>query len=405
MNSLIFVYIVALLLTVQSLPVIRSTVSWGGAFIIVFLVFIRMALNKLSFRLPDNLLSLFIFLYISWLTICTSASSYLGDSLIYLLRFVGFFTVVLIFFNWIDSWKKTNVIVSAILTASVIASLSVLVQLAALEGGLLEKENFMRLTGFFYTGPNALGLHLSLAIPMVLSFCLFSKGKKKIYLYLILTLLLSALFFSFSRSSWLSVLISSSIILSFHKSGRRIFLFLLCLFLISMFSLRSRSFLYTLLRLERRLTFRSLLWNSAINMIKHEPLFGFGPGSFKHLVFPFSHRLISEYPIIEWGGIIGADAHNLFLTKGAEMGIPGIVLVTFLFAISLRLFLKMLKIKLIGSQKAIIYGAAAAIVATLVRSFFEGMGMLSRGGLGYDLLFWLYLIFLIKAPTFNKEVV
>ncbi len=69
---------------------------------------------------------------------------------------------------------------------------------------------------------------------------------------------------------------------------------------------------------------RMLIWQGAIQMIKDEPLFGFGYG-----VFPF---LIGSYvPQIK-----EMDAHNTYLILAAEMGMPALVM----FLIILMLVIK-----------------------------------------------------------------
>lgn len=110
-----------------------------------------------------------------------------------------------------------------------------------------------------------------------------------------------------------------------------------------------------------------------------------------------------RWPIVNFAGVAGADSHNFFITKGAELGAIGMILAFSLFIIYILLYLDAWK-KSKGTQLGWIVKTSGAIIASFfVRGFFEGQGILTRGGLAHDIFFWVLIAFTIRTGQLAIE--
>jgi O-antigen ligase len=159
--------------------------------------------------------------------------------------------------------------------------------------------------------------------------------------------------------------------------------------------------LFAGLRLGSGSSFRFSLWSAGWDMMQDHPILGVGTGS---SVFE-SHRAAYLEPSVNriLHKAIGGGAHNVFLTKGAEMGWVGLLLAVALFVL--------LAIRLPPAIRAYregswIHGVAAAgIFGLFLRSFFE-TGVTLEGGLLTDSLFFFLLawvLFLSPEPPRPRE--
>ncbi len=81
---------------------------------------------------------------------------------------------------------------------------------------------------------------------------------------------------------------------------------------------------------DPRSYFRIDIWNSSFHMIKAQPIFGFGPGTFAD-VYPYFR------PDMYWN-VFNPFAHNEFLQSAAECGLPALALILLLLWVLLREF-------------------------------------------------------------------
>jgi O-antigen ligase len=142
---------------------------------------------------------------------------------------------------------------------------------------------------------------------------------------------------TFSRSAWLALIVFSMVLIwkSRHFERKRLVVLLAVMalsFVMTLFPYRELVQARTINTSSHAEEFsfigRAWLNGEAINMIRTHPLTGVGIGSF----------------IIELGkrageGYVVEPAHNIFLLAGAELGIPGLLIVTALFiSFAYRLF-------------------------------------------------------------------
>jgi O-antigen ligase len=99
--------------------------------------------------------------------------------------------------------------------------------------------------------------------------------------------------------------------------------------------------------------------------------------------------------------IQAGGAHNVFISRGAEMGIPGLLLTIALFA--------MLWTRIPRALRAYRRGdwlpgtAAAGIVGLTVRGMFERSHTLGLGNMADSLLFFLFALVLLGYPSWESR--
>lgn len=177
--------------------------------------------------------------------------------------------------------------------------------------------------------PNILGGVLVIAL--LLSAYLLSKRKiinTRLQIYGILSIFvayfvyLSALFFTFSRSAWLALLVGALILLFFFfkkedkwTTGRYLFLLFFSLILFTFLSFSFKDIVITRFKASSRLeqvslTERSNELQTVSNIIKNQTWFGLGAGNYT--IALSSQEINNEYP---------QPVHNSFLLLFAESGI------------------------------------------------------------------------------------
>lgn len=176
-----------------------------------------------------------------------------------------------------------------------------------------------------YVNHNHIAGHLEMAIPVVLG--LIASGFKKgriILLWIILTVLTTALLLSLSRGGWIGALAGSAFFaLALLYSKKRVgikgglVVSLAAIFLIGLLTLSSITAVERLLTFEQKEkigTFqdRVTVWKGALELIRDYPLLGSGPGTFSTVYTQYQ-------PPGFW--VRFHKAHNDYLQFTAEVGL------------------------------------------------------------------------------------
>ena len=276
-------------------------------------------------------------------------------SLYIALHFWLIFLLILSLRDWNGSWKAAMFGLCAALSIEIVAGLvgfvsqstDFLSPLKMIWPGLLnpslrgasvvELSNGLRILRAYGTlpHPNILGGLVLIGLLGPASF--FLLNKKPNYAALLLSIPgMAVLALSFSRAAWLGWIAFGCILLwkSKYLDRKRVLIFLAISFL---------SFIFTLLPYRQLVAARTVdttshseefsfigrawLNGQAIQMMKEHPLTGVGLGSF---ILQLAERAGEGY-VIE-------PAHNIFLMAGAELGLPGLLILltlTFFFAYAL----------------------------------------------------------------------
>lgn len=180
-------------------------------------------------------------------------------------------------------------------------------------------ETVLRASGFF-PDPHMFSLYLGMALPFAGVFIFTEPARKRLWLFVFLTLLLAD-FLSFSRGGYVALVAGGAVMLfatrSFWQQTIKQRLFLVgvlavisALFLVSPVGTR---FFSSFSQTDGSHQERVRLWQEAIIHITARPLLGTGLGNYPLLVKPSASYREPIY------------AHNLYLDTAAELGLVGLM--------------------------------------------------------------------------------
>lgn len=399
----VFLFVVLVPLGIQLPGVLHHLISYSLSGILVFSWLLRKFVSTETFARPSHWLVLFIVLYTMWGLICSFHSEYPLTGILVTLRQLLFFGIFYVLYDWMRSEKEIALVINAMIAMGVLASLPVIAEVLSAGFSNIFRFGSPARFGGIYTGVNALGMHLSFILGIAVSRIVYvdlpeRRWAPSVFVFIILF----ALFFTFSRSAWLLVTVAVSIILFRFKKGRILVLTtLILLALCILLSPQLERTLGMIARLERGITNRDILWKGAILMIKENPIFGVGPGSFRHFIAEHGPRRL-----VEFGGIRGGDPHNFFLSRAAQTGIVGLALIAFFFLNYFRVYSYAVKKAKFVKLEYVLFGSGAVVIGALARGFFEGKGIMGGGGVSFELFFWLMIAFTLRSnDLFNHKAV
>ena len=204
----------------------------------------------------------------------------------------------------------------------------------------------------FFKDHTSYGAILAICIPIVLF--LLNETKKlslKYLLIIILVVLLVALYFSYTRAAWLSILGAGLIYLLYYYKIK--LKWIISLTLVSSFfiflNFNNLSYLiekndaeHTTENFSERIESMSNIssdasnlerlnrWSCAIDLFKKKPLLGWGPGTYSFVYAPFQNS--KDLTIISTNFGDGGNAHSEYLGPLAEQGLIGMIIMIFLVA-------------------------------------------------------------------------
>ncbi|MBM4429886.1 MAG: O-antigen ligase family protein [Chloroflexi bacterium] len=218
-----------------------------------------------------------------------------------------------------------------------------------------------------YPSPNNLSLLLGRILP--LAFAVWWAGRPRrryVYGLAVLPLLLS-LFLTYSRGGWLLSLPAGLLAIGLLRGRRTTLLVLLVILLclVLLLPVVGEQRFLSLLDLEQGTTFRRLkLWEAAWHMVQDYPLTGIGLDNFLY-VYP-------RYMLPEaWQEPGLSHPHNIFLDFWTRLGVGGVLLLLWLLAAFFSLALRLYRRLPDGSERAIILGWMASMVAMLAHGLID----------------------------------
>jgi putative inorganic carbon (hco3(-)) transporter len=181
----------------------------------------------------------------------------------------------------------------------------------------------------FFGNPNPFAGYVNLIIPVLFGMMMASVFLwEQIILGFFTVLTIMAWFFSFSRSGWLSLILTITLVLSLTKAKKRVLLYLVIFFailaIIFSFSNNRQKFM-SIVRLQPVLTsleFRTVCYPIGFDIVKDDLIIGVGVGNY-HIL---AEKLVKEFDF-EMGRlrqIVETNLHSLYLQIFVETGIMGL---------------------------------------------------------------------------------
>lgn len=306
-------------------------------------------------------LTLIILLSLFWMFITTLTSSILLVSAKYFLVRLWFVTVF--FFMAVLFFRDLRMITRFLWVYIISLSLVILYAISAHSGyGLFDQKMAHLVVRPFYNDHTAYGSAVAMFIPVLIAFLSLAKlsTAKKVFLSCLLVLFFAGAVLSYSRATWISLIIAGIIwglILVRVKLRTVIILGVLGLFLLlsvkdtvmdrwSKVTEESSSDFSEHLRSIPNITSdasnleRINRWKTALQMFGEKPFLGWGPGTYMFQYAPFQKsrdRTIISTNFGDWGNV-----HSEYLGPLVDSGFPGallfLIMVFYTFRTGIRVY-------------------------------------------------------------------
>lgn len=206
----------------------------------------------------------------------------------------------------------------------------------------------------FYGDHTAYGAVLAFFTPIVVTFFFQAESKKKKWFYGICAFfLLGALFLSYCRAAWISIIVMLAVWVVMKLKIKFSWLFVAGLFFGAVFFFYADDIFYRMgknsqdtsgnltehiqsmsnISTDASNVERLNRWTSAIGMIKDRPVVGWGPGTYQFEYAPYQKSKYQTIISTDFGD--GGNAHSEYLGPCAETGIVGLLTVLALLVTSL----------------------------------------------------------------------
>jgi O-antigen ligase len=416
----LMVFIVVTLFTLvgelnESLRVVVHLVDFA---LIGFLFLRKFGLNFQDYpRVPKSIIY-FLVLFFGAMIISSSVSSYPLAGLGMIIQQLAFFVIVYVFYSLISNKRDIeNYIIAIILVGVILVSVSLSTFFTQGYGiiDIIAKDR-VRISSLL-SNPEALSNFYVVSFPFIIAFILFTKKVSSKLLGFILLIYISiGIILTMSRSSILAILLSTSIILFLlrRKIFYRLLVAICALVLLTVLYEPLNEFASLFLRIEEGMSARDQLWNMSVNIIRDNPIFGIGPGAYKHVFFNYLPFMLDEFwgkIMIEFYNMTGGEnfSHNYFLVLFTDLGLLGIITAITLPLIYLTIGIKTIKkYRPVGGLKYHLIIALFAVgVSVILRNFFNSIGLIYLGGITTNLPFWLFfssLIYFYKSPILAEKI-
>ncbi|WP_424244744.1 O-antigen ligase [Elusimicrobium posterum] len=275
-----------------------------------------------------------------------------------------------------------------ILAAAFAASSYGLVQAVGFD--FLLPANFNQ--GFVATfgNPNFLASALCALIPLVIYYFIYARGWRKIIYILLFCIFTLFVFVSGARSAWGAGLIGLVLFAAYPVAIKEFFtlknlkfVLIIPLFFASFyFTAGSNYQKYSAPKITemvdyaqgkdkyvQSITQRRMLWQAALSITKEHPALGVGWGNFQQAYAIEQGKIIKHSPQLNVFRTQGNSAHNFIFQLLAEIGVPGVILLTIfisLLAFGVSAFIKENHSKKAVLAVALLSGGAAFLADNLL---------------------------------------
>ncbi|OGL44483.1 MAG: hypothetical protein A2W05_00020 [Candidatus Schekmanbacteria bacterium RBG_16_38_10] len=303
-------------------------------FLLAFLCWIFMCLRENKLEFYSSSTDIAIFLLFSWILFSLFWTPSISRGIYQIIKMIPGLTIYYLHIHMIKDKKDFNLLLSAWIIMAVIFTLigfyeTVIYGINAASNIVVEEGTFTHLTesvraSALFTSPDTLGFILSLSIVIaLLKFVSAQSLKWKVFLGVFLPFMFFVLVSTFSRKSILGLLVA---LVYLSWQNRKIFFSFLGTSIIGLLLLTlltSGGFWEVLLnRLESfflapevAISTRWINWGIALNIFLKSPIIGNGIGSYFIITEALGFKFIAT--------------HNLFLYILSELGLIGLILLSF----------------------------------------------------------------------------
>jgi O-antigen ligase len=295
-----------------------------------------------------------ILLQVGWMLITSITSTMPIVSFKFLLSRLWFLSVF--FFMAVQFFKDPGNIRRYLWTLMIpLAGIIVVITIKHASLGLFDQKASNPAVDPFFNDHTLYGAVLSLFLPIAAGYIINSPFKlwMKTGAFIVLSLILIGLVFSYSRAAWISVAggIAALLLIIFKVPGKTVllgFALLVVGFLIfgktvlmkmegnnqdSSDNLGKHIESISNISTDASNLERLNRWSCAIRMFEEKPVFGFGPGTYMFQYAPFQKA--SERTIISTNAADGGNAHSEYLGPLSEEGVLGGLLMLVLVVASI----------------------------------------------------------------------
>lgn len=358
--------------------------------ILLFTVWILKIINNEGFSFEKNNLNLPIFIFILLMTISLFRSKNIIISLNDYLIFIIYFFLYFLITNNINNKIEFNSIIKLFSIISLIIALYTIIQYYNLDPYLNDLARITSTIG----QKNWISNYLALIFPIIFSYFLLEKiTKNKVFYYLLLSIVYITLMICQSRGIWISIgltlLIGIFFIYKFKiykefKNNQKWLYLLLITFLIITIIYSTDSFLNinrstitvsqrassTFDEQDPSINMHILTWKNALQMIKDNPWWGSGIGTFKINYLNYQAEFLKNNPDYLEYFSNAREAHNEYLQLGAELGLIGLGILVSIIFIFYNVASSFLKKEKNIEKKMILFGLFLGITCFLIHSLF-----------------------------------
>lgn len=313
------------------------------------------------------------------------------DSFFFTFRIFIFFLLVSALYHWMNTYHRYQLVVKSIILSGTILSTSIIFSLFF--GNVITELSGVVRAGGFFSNVNSAGFICY--ISTVFAFMQYLEKKKKSTLFLCLFFILGIIITG-SRASMLAIVVTTIFYnLRYKLTKKTITLTIFGGITAAIIFYINKESILNVLRLNRGLAARDVLFNVGINIAKDHPFTGIGLGNLREI----GSIYLEKEPIGDWIKKMLLDigiqsSHNAFLETTVELGVFGLLFFVLTIMLIGRQYYKQIKLST-PEHKNFYFLIWGIFMGILIRSFFESNGIINRGWITIDLFFWIvYVIFL-----------
>jgi len=350
-TALDIVFFLAVFLTPLSFEIVSEDFNVGLSLpsealflgILLFFLFKILYERPLTRQMITHPVSIFILLQMSWMLICTITSQIPLVSAKYFIMQLWFVVPVFLFGQLVLFNKKKIYLFFILLTVSI--SITVIYTTIHHAINLFGAKAGNWVMQPFYNDHTAYGAVLAMMLPVVLGMAFYSRMSRytRIYLMVASFLMLIGIFLSYSRATWLSLLLALGfyLVLVFKIKFRWLLLAGIAASILLYLNYNnimmkleknkqdsSAHFVEHVQSISNIKTDASNLerinrWKAAMRMFENHAFFGTGPGTYQFLYAPFQKS--KDRTIVSTNAGDLGNAHSEYITPLVERGVLGLV--------------------------------------------------------------------------------